>query len=150
MISGATGDLLANAVGAWVERNDIEPLTLYLDVIADCVPALGRQLRDLNGILRLQHARSQRRKRGKPGGTLWRWSDPNYLAAAVVEQRIVGWRRDHARHNIPDSERAEIIARTVDEVRNWHCARRKRPSVARVTAILNGPRSRRLLVLLSG
>jgi hypothetical protein len=145
MISGATGDLWANAVGAWAERNDIEPLTLYLDVIADCFPVLGRQLRDLNGILRMQQARSQKQKRGKPGGTLGRWSDPNYLAAWIVEQRVAAWRRDHARHNIPDSERAEIIARTVAQAaRDWHCAKRKKPSIDRVTAILNGPRSRRL------
>ena len=144
MTSGATGDLWANAIGAWAERNDIEPLILYLDAVADGVPALKRELRDLIGILRLQQARGQKRKRGKPGGTLWRWSDPNYLAALIGEQRIAAWRRDHARHNVPDSERAEIIARTVNEARIWHCARRKRPSVVRVTAILNGPRSRRL------
>jgi hypothetical protein len=144
MISGATSDLWANAVVALAERNDIEPLTLYLDVLADCVPELGRQFRDLKSILRVLQAKSQKRKRGKPGGTLWRWRDPNYLAAWIVEQRIAAWRHDHARNSIPDSERAEIIARTVEDARAWHCARRKRPSVARVAAILNGPRSRRL------
>ena len=104
----------------------------------------GDNLRDLKSILRVLQAKSQKRKRGKPGGTSWRWSDPNYWAAWIVEQRIAAWRRDHARNNIPDSKRAEIIARTVDEARTWHCAKRKPPSVDRVTTILNGPRSRRL------
>ena len=139
-----TGDRWADAMVA--AGTDIEPLANYLsDVAADREPALAhQQLGNLASLLRLLHARSQKRKRGKPGGTLWRWSDPNYLAAWIVEQRIAAWRCNHARNNIPDSKRAEIIARTVDEARTWHCARRKKPLVARVTAILNGPRSRRL------
>ena len=95
-------------------------------------------------ILRLLHARGRKRKRGKPNGTLWRWTDPNYLAAWFVEQRIAARKHEIGRRSIPNSERAEIIARTVDEARTWHCARRKKPSIDRVTAILKGPRSRRL------
>ena len=141
-----TGDRWTDAMVAAGTDVDIEPLANYLnDVAAEREPALAhQQLGNLASLLRLLHARSQKRKRGKPGGTLWRWSDPNYLAAWIVEQRIAAWRRDHARNNIPDSKRAEIIARTVDEARTWHCAKRKPPSVDRVTAILNGPRSRRL------
>ena len=141
-----TGDRWTDAMVAAGTDVDIEPLANYLnDVAAEREPALAhQQLGNLASLLRLLHARSQKRKRGKPGGTLGRWSDPNYLAAWIVEKRIAAWRRDHARNNIPDSERAEIIARTVDEARTWHCAKRKPPSVDRVTAILNGPRSRRL------
>ena len=109
-----TGDRWADAMVA--AGTDIEPLANYLnDVAAEREPALAhQQLGNLASLLRLLHARSQKRKRGKPGGTLWRWSDPNYLAAWIVEKRIAAWRRDHARNNIPDSKRAEIIARTVD------------------------------------
>ena len=77
-------------MGAWAGRNDIEPLIFYLDVVADFVPSLGRELRDVIGVLRLLHARSQKRKRGKPAGALARWRDANYLAAAVSEGRIAG------------------------------------------------------------
>jgi hypothetical protein len=141
-----TGDRWTDAMVAAGTDVDIEPLANYLnDVAAERVPALAhQQLDSLASLLRSLQARSQKRKRGKPGGTLRRWSDPNYLAAWIVEKRIAAWRRDHTRNNIPDSKRAEIIAHTVDEVRNWHCAKRKPPSVDRVTTILNGPRSRRL------
>jgi hypothetical protein len=141
-----TGDRWTDAMVSASTDVDIEPLANYLDdVAADREPALAhQQLGELADLLRLLHARNQKRKRGKPRGTLWRWSDPNYLAARIVEQRIAAWRRDYARNNIPDSKRAEIIAHTVDEAHTWHCAKRKPPSVCRVTAILNGPRSRRL------
>jgi hypothetical protein len=141
-----TGDRWTDATVAAGNNAGIEPLANYLDdVAAGRESALvPQQLGNLASLLRLLHARGQKRKRGKPLGTLGRWKDPNYLAAWFVEQRITAWRHDHARHNIPDSERAEIIARTVDEARTWHCARRKKPSIDRVTAILKGPRSRRL------
>ena len=117
-----TGDRWSDAMVAAGTDVDIEPLVNYLDdVAAEREPALAhQQLGNLASLLRLLHARSQKRKRGKPGGTLWRWTDPNYLAAWFVEQRIAAWKRDHARNNIPDSKRAEIIGRTVDEARTWH------------------------------
>jgi hypothetical protein len=143
-----TGDRWTDAVVAASTDFDIEPLVNYLnDVAAEREPALAhQQLGDLASLLRLLHVRTQKRKRGKPGGTLPRWSDPNYVAAWIVEPRIAAWRREHARNNIPNSKRAEIIAHTVDEVRTWHFAKRKPPSVDRVTAILSGPRRRRLPV----
>ena len=76
-----TGDRWADAMVA-AGTDVIEPLANYLnDVAAEREPALAhQQLGNLASLLRLLHARSQKRKRGKPGGTLWRWSDPNYLA----------------------------------------------------------------------
>jgi hypothetical protein len=142
-----TGDRWTDAIVAAGNNAGIEPLANYLDdVAAGRESALvPQQLGNLASLLRLLHARGRKRKRGKPNGTLWRRTDPNYLAAWFIEQRIAARKHEIGRRSIPNSERAEIIARTVDEARTWHCARHKKPSIDRVTAILKGPRSRRLL-----
>ena len=144
-----TGDRWTDAAMA-AGNGDIEPLTNYLnDVAAGREPALTQeQLDNLASFLRLQHARGQKRLRGKPGGTWRRWGDPNYVAAQFAEVRIAIWKRDNGRRNIPDTIRDKIIANTVAEIRKWHFAKRKPPSIHRVKAILAGPRSRRLPVIL--
>ena len=118
----------------------------YLEgVAAGRVPALTpEQLGYLAGIVRVLHMRGQKRPRGKPRGTWGRWGDPNYVAAWVAEPRIAIWKHDNGQPNIPETVRDKIIGDTVAEIRKWHFARRKPPSVDRVKAILAGPRSRRL------
>jgi hypothetical protein len=149
--AGVTGDRWTDAAIA-AGNGDIEPLANYLnDVAAEREPALTQeQLGNLVSLLRLLRARGQKRPRGKPGGTWRRWGEPNYVAAQFAEARIAIWKRDNSKRNIPDDVRNKIIAGTVAEIRGWHFAKRKSPSVHRVKAILVGPRSRRLPVILPG
>jgi hypothetical protein len=144
-----TGDRWTDAAIAAGNDVDIEPLANYLDdVAAGREPALTQeQLGNLASLLRLLHARGQKRKRGKPSGTWRRWGDPNYVATQFAEVRIARWKRDNGKHNAPDAIRDKIIADTVAEIRKWHFAKRKPPSVSRVKALLVGPRSRRLPVI---
>ncbi len=144
--SSVTGDPWIDAVIALGEHDDIEPLISYLDT----TPVLAEQLHDLKCILRMLHARGRKHNRGRPDGTLWRWTHSNYLTAWIAEQRIAIWKLDTGKHNISDKIRNEIISNTVAEARTWHFAKRKPPSVDRGAAILKGPRSRRLPVLLPG
>jgi hypothetical protein len=147
-----TGDPFTDAVLALGERNEIEPLARYLlDAGAGAVPALTiQQMHDLVGILRLLHAKGQKRPPGKPGGTWRRFQNPNYVAAQYAEVRIAIWKRDNGKRNVPNDVRDTIIANTVTELRTWHFAKRQRPSANRVKSILSGPRSRRLPVVLPG
>ena len=145
-----TGDRWTDAVVAAGNGDNIKPLANYLnDVGAGREPALTQQQLDgLASLLRLQHARAQKRPRGKPSGTLRRLLDPNYVATQIVKMRIAIWKRDNGRRNIPDTIRDKTIADTVAKISKWHFAKRKPPSVNRVMAILKGPRSRRLPVIL--
>lgn len=149
--ASVTGDRWTDAVIA-AGNGDIEPLANYLeDVAAGREPPLTQhQLNDLASLVRLLHARGQKRKRGKPGGAWRRSSDPNYVAAQFAEARIATWKRNNGKRNIPNKKRDEIVANTVAEIRQWHFAKRKPPSVSRVKAILAGPSSRRLPVVLPG
>jgi hypothetical protein len=144
-----TGDRWTDAAIAAGNGVDIEPLVNYLDdVAAGREPAITQeQLDNLASLLRLQHARNQKRPRGKPGGTWRRCEDPNYVTAQFAEVRIARWKRDNGKPNIRGKIRDQIIADTVAEIRKWHFAKRKPPSVHRVKAILAGPRSRRLPVI---
>ncbi len=147
-----TGDRWTDAAIAAGNGADIEPLANYLnDVAAGREPALTQQqLVNLASLLRLLHARGQKRKRGKPGGTWRRWDDPDYVTAQSAERRIAAWKRDNGRRNIPDDVRKKIVHDEVAEKKKWHFAKHKPPSVNRVMAILKGPRSRRLPVILPG
>ena len=149
--ASVTGDRWTDAAIA-AGNGDIEPLANYLkNAGAGREPALTQQqLDNLASLLRWLHARGQKGPRGKPGGTLWRWQDPNYVATQFAEVRIAIWKRDNGRRNIPDTIRDKIIADTVAEISEWHFAKRKPPSVNGVMAILKGPRSRRLPVVLPG
>jgi hypothetical protein len=145
-----TGDPFTDAVLALSEQNDVEPLVRYVRTLADLDPALAQQLHDLALILRLLHAKGQKRLPGKPGGTWRRFQNPNYVAAQYAEVRIAIWKRDNGKRNVPNDVRDTIIANTVTELRTWHFAKRQRPSANRVKSILSGPRSRRLPVVLPG
>jgi len=132
------------------------PKAIPPDVLADI---LREVLRGLIGILRLQHANLQPRPKHRPKGEWGRWRDPNYVAAALAEGRINAWKAkagerrtsdketcvgDIEKIEIPAEERKPIVKWAVDLVNGWHIAKRKKASVQRVTALLDGPRSRRL------
>jgi hypothetical protein len=128
-----TGDRWTDAALAAGNGVDIEPLASYLnDVAAGREPALTQQqVINLAALLRLLHARSQKRPRGKPGGSWRRWSDPNYMTTWFAEMRIARWKRDSGKKNAPDMIRDKIIADTVAEISKWHLAKCKPPSVRR-------------------
>jgi hypothetical protein len=147
-----TGDRWTDAVVAAGNGVDIEPLANYLeDVAGGRESALTQyQLNNLVSLVRLLHARGQKQGRGKPSGTHRRCSNPNYVATQFAEVRIAIWERANGKRNIPDAVRDKTIAATVAEISKWSFAKRKPPSVSRVKALLAGPRSRRLPVIVPG
>jgi hypothetical protein len=140
--TGVTGDPWVDAVLALNVRNDVEPLANYVDSTNEITQ---EQRRALARLLLLLHARLQKRGRGRPGGTLSRWSNPNYIAAKFAERRIDEWKRDAGRQNIPEEIRDAIIREEIDYVNTWHFVKtRGRANIDRVKAILDGPKTRRL------
>lgn len=132
------------------------PKPIPSDTVVDILPEV---LFGVIGVLRLQHANLQPRPKHRPQGDWGRWRDPNYVAAMLAEGRINAWKTragerrisdketrvgDIKKIEIPAEEREPIIKRAVDLVNDWHIAKRKKASVQRVTALLDGPRSRRL------
>jgi hypothetical protein len=143
-----TGDAWTDAVLAWAECNEIEPLTQYLKAVGkQTAPAFTpQQLHNLAGIVEILHSRGKKRLPGKPRGLWQRWQDANYIAAWIAEQRILCWKREHDGRSIPIEDRNAIVEQTVLEVREWHVAKRKKPNSDRVSEILRGPKDRRLAI----
>jgi hypothetical protein len=106
-----TGDVWFDALMTFVERNEAEPLTDCLDAIAEAVPALARQMRDLALLVSFMQAKNQPRGRGKPKGA-GRWelySDANYVTAQRVEQRMFKWKRDTGKARVPPATIHDMI-----------------------------------------
>jgi hypothetical protein len=146
----SAGDPWADAIIAWHDRNDIEPLAAFVQAGPKLSPA---QWLDLAELLRTIDAKARPRRPGKPRGTSQQWRDPDYLAAWIAEQRIPAWEEKHGRKNVPDEEREAIIKEVVAWVKTWAITsdwrqkkptRRKKPTVNRVRDLLNGSKSRRL------
>jgi hypothetical protein len=135
----------SEALGAWPECDNIEPLLELLEAVANMPsPLPADRVKVLIGVIRILHAKQQKRPRGKPAGSLQQWQDPNYVAAWFAENRIATWKYQNGKTNIPESKRTEIVIEVVDYVRGWDFARRKSPSVGRVLELLRGPKSRRI------
>jgi hypothetical protein len=161
---GAWGDSTTWDEKGYMRSGDIEPIIDFLErlpsIPADVVIEIQREvLRDVVSLIRLQHVNLQPRPKHRPKGEWGRWREPNYVAAAFAEGRINAWKAragerrisdketrvgDIKKIEIPAKEREPIIKWAVDLVNGWHVARRKRASVQRVKALLDGPRRRRL------
>src|SRR5262249_48623664 len=135
----ATDDPWTNAViAACSTPCNVEPLVAYLETTEGLT---REQLRHLVGVLRSLKARSEKRPRGKPGGSWQRWSKPHYIVAWFVE------------HNRPPAERTDaLISRYIREFNGWAFMRDKPPldphpggtDHERVKRLLRDPKSRRL------
>jgi hypothetical protein len=115
--TGVTGDPWFDAlILAFLERRDVEPLAAYLQA----TKLTTDQLRELAGVLRLVHAKAQKRRRGRPRGTLSRFHDPNQIAAQFVKHDLTRWRKDTGKQKVPDKISEPIISNRVDYINTWN------------------------------
>jgi hypothetical protein len=165
---GAWGESTTWDEKGYMRSGDVEPIIDFLERLPSSPPDIvieiqGEVLRGVVSLIRLQHVNLRPRPKHRPKGDWGRWREPNYVAAAIAEGRINAWKEkagerrisdketrvgDIKKIEIPAKEREPIIKWAIDLVNGWHIARRKKASVQRVKALLDGPRRRRLLPLM--
>jgi hypothetical protein len=144
----ATGDPWHDALMAFIERNEAEELTAYLNTLAEVFPPLARQMRDLALLVKFMQAKNQKRGRGKPKGAgHWElYSDANYVTAQRVERRMVNWKHDTGKARVPPAMIHEWIDEEASIVNTWKGVHNLPVNIDRVWDILRDAKSKRLLV----
>ncbi len=131
----------------WAQTDNGEPMACYLadpSFLTLTPEELSQVMPGVASVIRVLHARGQKGPAHRPKGTLDRWRDPNQIAAYYVRYDIARWKQTTGHDKIPAAECKRFIEIRVAELRDSNFPNRRKTSVARVAALVNGPRKRRL------
>ena len=106
------------------EKYDTAPLMGFLRSDRALTSADRESLARLIDLL---HALGQARRAGKPGGKHWRWRNPNYIAAYLVERRKAVMKQSSGPRNISSEQMEKEIDGVIGEMKGWALTQSKRP-----------------------